>query len=327
MTLRKKVIQSALTLAVLATAAVIAPANAQDNWPNKPVKIIVPSSPGGGTDIFGRLIAQALSDELRQPFVVDNRAGASGNIGAAATAKSPPDGYTFMVTSNASIAIGPGLYTSLPFDVERDFTPIAQGVFAPMVVVAHAGSGIRTLAQLIERGKQKPGESFYGSAGVGTSPFLGVKMLESLSGARFEHVPYKGVAPAYQDLLSGRLQFMYPDLASIQPFIRSGQVVPLAINRETDLLPNVPSFEKAGVNGMTARTTFSVMGPAGVPPQIVAKMSITINTVMKSPAIASRLKELALIPIFDTPAEFAASLKKERDYWAVFISRNGIKPD
>jgi tripartite-type tricarboxylate transporter receptor subunit TctC len=259
--------------------------------------------------------------------VVDNRAGASGNIGAAATAKSPPDGYTFMVTSNASIAIGPGLYASLPFDAERDFTPIAQGVFAPMVVVAHAGSGIRTLAQLIQRGKQKPGESFYGSAGVGTSPFLGVKMLESLTGAKFEHVPYKGVAPAYQDLISGRLQFMYPDLASIQPFIRSGQVVALAINRETDLLPNVPSFEKAGVNGMAAHTTFSVVGPAGVAPNIVAKLSATINTAMKSPAFASRLKELALIPIFDTPAEFAANLKKERDYWAVFISRNGIKPE
>lgn len=327
MTSRKKLFQLTLGLAGLAIAAIVIPASAQDAWPNKPVKIIVPSSPGGGTDIFGRLIAQALTDELRQPFVVDNRAGASGNIGAAATAKSPPDGYTFMVTSNASIAIGPGLYASLPFDAERDFTPIAQGVFAPMVVVAHSGSGIRTLAQLIQRGKQKPGESFYGSAGVGTSPFLGVKMLESLTGAKFEHVPYKGVAPAYQDLISGRLQFMYPDLASIQPFIRSGQVVALAINRETDLLPNVPSFEKAGVNGMAAHTTFSVVGPAGVAPHIVAKLSATINTAMKSPAFASRLKDLALIPIFDTPAEFAANLKKERDYWAVFISRNGIKPE
>jgi len=327
MTSRQTLFQPVMALAVLAFMTIFVPANAQDNWPSKPVKVIVPSSPGGGTDIFGRLLAQALTDELRQPFVVDNRAGASGNIGAAATAKSAPDGYTFMVTANASIAISPGLYSSLPFDAERDFTPIAQGVFAPMVIVAHAGSGIRTLAQLIERGKQKPGESFYGSAGVATPPFMGVKMLESLSGAKFEHVPYKGVAPAYQDLLSGRLQFMYPDLASIQPFIRSGQVVALAINRETDLLPNVPSFEKAGVNGMTARTTFSIVGPAGTPPQIAAKLSATINTIMKSPAIATRLRELALIPIFDTPAEFASSLKRERDYWAVFINRNGIKAD
>ena len=300
---------------------------AQDNWPVKPVKLIVPSSPGGGTDAYARLLAQSLTETFKQQFIVENRPGASGNIGAQAVAKAAADGYTFLVSANASIAINPGLYKSLPFDVDRDFTPVARGVMAPMVVVAHAGAGAKTLAELIDAGKRQPETVAYGSAGSGTPPYLGVRMIEEAAGVRFVHVPYKGVGPAYQDLLTGRLQFMFTDLATAQPHLKGGKVVALAVNQKAKSLPNVPTIAEAGWPKVEVWTSFSVLAPAGTPPPVVKRLSAAIGAAMKSPALAERLEAQALVPVFDTPEEFAASLKKEREHWAAFIRRNNITPD
>jgi tripartite-type tricarboxylate transporter receptor subunit TctC len=313
---------SAIALGVAAAAA-----QAQDPWPAKPVRFIVPSSPGGGTDVFARLLAQALGETFKQQFVVDNRPGASGTIGAQAVAKAPPDGYTFLVSANAAIAIYPALDKSAPFDVDRDFAPVTRGVMAPMVVVTYAGSGIASLADLIAAGKSKPGTLAYGSAGGGTPPYLGVRMMEEASGARFIHVPYKGVGPAYQDLLTGRLAFMFTDLATAQPHLKSGKMVALAVNERTKLLPGVPSLADAGLAGVDVWTSFSVLAPAGTPPAILQRLGAEIAAAMKSPAFAERLEAQALVPVFDTPASFAANLKKEREHWTAFIQRNGITAD
>src|SRR5262252_3466584 len=181
---------------------------AQEAWPTRTVKLVVPSSPGGGTDLYARLLAQALSDALQQQFVVATRPGASGNIGAEAAANAAPDGYTFLVSAKPAIAINPGLYKSLPYNAARDFAPDTRGVISPMVICVHPSVGAKTLAELIALGKREPGKIPFGSAGTGSPTYLGVKMLEEDSGARFLHVPYKGVGQAYQDLLGGQVKFM-----------------------------------------------------------------------------------------------------------------------
>ncbi len=317
--------KTACTAAWLALAA--ASATAQGDWPARPVTVVVPSSAGGGTDTYGRFIAQALGEQLKQTFVVENKPGASGAIGATAVAQAAPDGHTLLVASNSSLGINPALYKTLSYDVARDFAPVTRGVIAPMVIVAHPGARLKTMAELMERGKREPQALFYGTAGVGSPLYIGVRMLEEASGARFSHVPYKGVAPAYQDLLAGRLQFMLTDLASVRPFIDSGKLVALSITDKSALLPAVPTFAEAGYPGIKAFTAFSVLVPAKVPPAVVRRLAAEIGKAMKNPANAARLEQQALLPVFDTPEAFAASLKEEQQIWAAFIRQHNIVPE
>jgi len=302
-------------------------AQAQTDWPTRPVRVIVPSSPGGGTDAFGRILAQALTEQTKQSFVVDNKPGASGNIGADIVAKSAPDGYTILVASNSSLGINPSLLKTMPFDIERDLAPVSRGVMAPMVVVASPATGWKSLKDLLEAGRQQPEKFFYGSAGTGSPVYIGVRMIEDATGAKFTHVPYKGVAPAYQDLLSGRLQFMFTDLASIEQHIKAGKVVALAVNQKTPLLPNVPTLAEEGYPQIRAWTSFSVMAPAKVPPAIVKKLAAEVGKALRTPAVVQRLEQQALIPVLDTPEEFAVDIRKEREHWGAFIRKNNITPD
>jgi tripartite-type tricarboxylate transporter receptor subunit TctC len=312
-----------LSLVLLAASALTA---AQEGaWPSKPVRLIVPSSPGGGTDIYARLLAQSLGETLKQQFVVENRPGASGNIGAAAAAKSAPDGYTFMVTANPALSINPSLYRDLPYDAERDFAPITRGVLAPMVIVASPSLQAKTLAELVALGKNEPGKVTYASAGTGTPLYLGVCMLEEKTGARYTHVPYKGAGAAYGDLLGGQVQFMFPDVASAISHIRSGKLRPLAVTHATPLLPGVPTLAEAGFP-LEVLTSFSVVAPAGTPAPVVQRMSAEIARAMRAPAVAEKLAAQMLLPVFDSPEEFRASVKSERDGWAAFIRRNNIHP-
>lgn len=309
---------------VAALAAVpFASAHAQSPWPVRAVRVIVPSSPGGGTDAFGRILAQALSEQTGRSFVVDNKPGASGNIGADIVAKAEPDGYTMLVASNASLSINPVLLKSMPFDVERDLVPVTRGVTAPMVIVVNPATGWRSMQDVIEAGRKTPGKAFYGSAGVGSPLYMGVRMIEEATGARFTHVPYKGVAPAYQDLLSGRLQFMFTDVATIEPHIKAGKVVAVAVNQKTPLLPGVRTLAEDGID-VQAVTSFSVMAPAKVPAPIVKRLGEEVGKALRNPAVAQRLEQQALIPVLDTPQEFAADLRKEREMWGSFIKRNNI---
>ena len=323
---RLKSLGWALALTVCAGLAQ-AQAQAQADWPARPVTVVVPSSAGGGTDTYGRFLAQALTEQLKQTFVVDNKPGASGAIGATAVAQAAADGYTLLVASNSSLGINPALYKTLSYDVARDFAPVTRGVIAPMVIVAHPSAQLKTMAELVERGKREPTKLFYGTAGVGSPLFIGVRMLEEATGARFSHVPYKGVAPAYQDLLAGRLQFMLTDLASVRPFIDSGKLQALSITDKSALLPTVPTFTEAGFPGFKAFTAFSVLVPAKVPPALVKRLAAEIAKAMKNPANATKLEQQALLPVFDTPEQFAASLKEEQQNWAVFIKQHNIVPE
>src|SRR5712671_4636173 len=297
---------------------------AQESWPSRPVKLIVPSSPGGGTDVFARILAQALSEGMKQQFVVENRPGASGNIGAAAVAKAAPDGYTFLVSANPALSVNPALYRNLPYDAERDFAPVARGVMAPMVFVVHPSVKAESLADLVALSKKE--RLAFGSAGTGSPTFLGVRMLEEKSGAKLTHVPYKGVGPAFQDLLGGQIQFLFPDIASAISHVKAGKLRALAVTQKSALLPGTPTLAEAGYP-LDVFTSFSVVAPAGTPAAIVQRLSAEIGNAMRSGPVAAKLDAQALIPVFDTPAEFAASLKKERDGWAAFIRRNAIEAD
>ena len=302
-------------------------AQAQADWPTKPVTVVVPSSAGGGTDTYGRILAQALTEQLKQSFIIDNKPGASGAIGATVVAQAAADGYTMLVASNSSLGINPALYKTLTYDVARDFAPVTRGVIAPMVIVAHPSAQLKTMAELVERGKREPTKLFYGTAGVGSPLYIGVRMLEEATGARFSHVPYKGVAPAYQDLLAGRLQFMLTDLASVRQFIDGGKLLALSITDKSALLPAVPTFSEAGFPGIKAFTAFSVLVPAKVPPALVRRMAAEIAKAMKNPATATKLEQQALLPVFDTPEQCAASLKEEQANWGAFIRQHNILPE
>jgi tripartite-type tricarboxylate transporter receptor subunit TctC len=312
--------------AVVISSLIPAAAPAQDPWPAKPVRIIVPSSPGGGTDLYARILAQALGESLKQQFIVENRPGASGNVGAAAAAKSAPDGYTFLVSANPALTINPSLYKNLPYNAERDFLPVTRGVIAPLVLIVHPTLPANSVAELVALGKSEPGRLAFGSAGVGSTTYLGVRVLEELTGARFIHVPYKGVGPAYQDLLGGQLKFMLPDLSSAISHIRAGKVRPLAVSAASPVLPGVPTLAQAGFP-VDALSSFSVVVPSGTPMPIVRRLGAEIGRAMRTPAVAEKLQTQALVPVFDTPEEFGATLKRERERWAAFIRRHNIEPD
>jgi|SRR5882672_10348906 len=310
--------------AMLALLAPAAPAQEPATWPARPVRLVVPSSPGGGTDIYARLLAQGLTEGLKQSFVVDNRPGAAGIIGADIVAKAVPDGYTLLVTASPAIAINPSLYKNLPYNAERDLAPVARGVIAPSVFTSHPSVPAKTLPALLALGKREPGKLPYGSAGAGSPPHLGVRMIEEASGARFIHVPYKGLGPAVQGLLRGEIGFILADVSTVLPYVRSGRLLALAVTQQTPLLPGVPTQASAGYPGIEVYTSFSVVAPAGTPSTIVQRLSAEVIKAMKSQAIKEKIDGMAFIPVFDTPVAFAADLKKERQMWADVIRRNNI---
>jgi len=310
--------------AVLLATLVALPAAAQEAWPSRPVRLVVPSSPGGGTDTYARLLAQGLGLGLKQQFLVDNRPGAGGNIGAEIVAKAAPDGYTFLVSSSPALVINSSLFRNLPFSAERDFAPVARGVVSPLVITSHPSVPVKTLAALVALAIREPGSLTYGSPGVGSSSNLAIKMVEEATGARFMHVPYKGASQAALGLLRGEIAFMVSDISTAQPHVLSGKVVPLAASHRSSHLPGTPTYAEAGYPSVDAVPSYSVVAPAGTPQAIIQRMSVGIVGLMKTPAFREKLDARALIPVFDTPDEFAAVLKKERARYAEVIRRNNI---
>jgi tripartite-type tricarboxylate transporter receptor subunit TctC len=312
-----------LALCVLAPAT----ACAQQSWPERPIRFVVPSSPAGGTDMYARLLAQALAEPLGQQIVVENRPGGRGNIGAVAVSKAAPDGYSFLVSGNPSLVINPALYKDLPYDAERDFAPVARGVVNPLVLCVLPEVPARSVAELAALGRREPEKLPFGSAGSTTATYFGVRLLEEASGARFVHVPYKGSGQAYQALLGGQVKFMMPDIGSAMAHIRSGRLIPLAVTYPTKMLPGVPTMTELGYPESDVNAVFSVVAPAATPREIIRRMNAAINSAMKKPWLAQKLEEATFIPVFETPEEFAATLKKDRETWAAILKRLGIKAE
>jgi tripartite-type tricarboxylate transporter receptor subunit TctC len=323
--LRARILQA--TVVSLAVAMTPLSANAQA-YPGKPIRIIVPYPAGGAVDIVARIVGQPLSESLKQPVIVDNRPGASANIGMELAAKAAPDGYVLLMASNG-IATNMALFPALTFDGRRDFAPIARIGFAPLVIVVPAASPARSLKDLIAQAKAEPGKLTYASAGNGSSGHLAGELLKSSARIDVLHVPYKGGAPAITDLLGERISFMPINPVEVIAHIRSGRLRALAVgsDKRVPLLPDVPTVAEAGLPGYEATVWWGLVAPVGTPREVVAKLNAETNRALADPAIVSKLAELGVVITAGSPEQFAAFMQAQTVLWSGVIRAAGITPD
>ena len=300
------------------------PAAAQ-TYPAQPVKMIVGFPPGGTTDVIARMVAQGLTEALGKAFVVDNRAGASGTIGAGQVAKAEPDGHTLLMSSSTH-GTAPSLYANLPYQ-EKDLVAVALMASTPYVFVVHPDTPVTTFAQLIALLKQHPGKYNFASSSPGTGQHLGGELIKRAAGVDMVHVPYKGTGALMPDFLSGRIQMMFENVAVMTPHIRKGSARPLAISstRRTPLMPDVPTVAESGVPGFEVLGWFMLFAPAGTPPGVVKLLNSEVNKMIQRPDFVQRFAALGAEPITSTPEQAAAFVKAEQEKWGKVIRDIGLK--
>lgn len=313
----------------VAASALVAPslAWAQGTWPNRPVRLIVNFAPGSSPDVVGRALIQPLQEALGQPVIVENRAGASGNVGAEAVVKAPADGHTLLVTAGSTISIGP-LINTMPFDVNRDLTPVAAIARLSVFLVSRADLPPKTVKELVDYIKARPGKLSYGSSGSGSSLHIAGEMFKSQAGLFAVHVPYRGAAPSLQDLLAGHLDYvMDPGIAF--PHVRSGRLRLLAVGtlQRSSLFPDVPTLDESGFKGFDAGTTHSVYAPAGTPPEIVARLNREINRALTLPPVRTIITNIGAEPSPMSPAQLSTIMQGDNRRYAAIIKERNIKPD
>jgi tripartite-type tricarboxylate transporter receptor subunit TctC len=296
------------------------------SYPSKPIRFVVPFAAGGGSDLVARTVAAKLTEALGQSVIVDNRAGAAGTIGADIAAKAPADGHTLLLGSNGPLAINPTLYTKLPYDAARDFAPVTLVTVMPFLLVTHPALPVRSVKDLIALAKARPGQLNYGSPGTGATTHLANELFKSMTGVDITHVPYKGVAPAAIDLISGQLQMMSGDLSTLMPHVQSGKMRALAVTsaRRSTLLPNLPTVAEA-VPGYEASGWFGVLVPAGTPQSIVGRLNSEIVKGLASADARQRLAALGGEVAVGTPEQFAAHLRAESAKWGKLIRALGLR--
>jgi tripartite-type tricarboxylate transporter receptor subunit TctC len=304
---------------------------AADNaaYPEKPIRFIVTFAPGGGTDIFARAIAVKFTEAWGQPVIVDNRAGGNGNIGADIVAKAPADGYTILLTTNATIVINPHL-TKLPYDPVRDLSPVSQVATLPFVLLVHPTLPVKSVPELIALAKAKPGQLNFGSSGGGGGAHLGGEMMKTAAKIDMTHVPYKGAAPALLALLSGEVQCMFVSILTATPLIESGRVRAIAVSglQRSPALPNVPAVAEApGLAGFETDLWYGMLAPAKTNPRIVDKLYQETKKVLFVPEFRNRFEPTGTQMVGSSPAEFAQTIKKDLAKWAVVIKTSGAKLD
>ena len=322
-------------LALATAAAFAAPAAwAQGSWPTKPVRIVVPFAPGGTTDILARATALELSKAFGQQFVVDNRGGAGGNIGADIVAKSAPDGYTLLMGTVGTQSINKWLYTRMPFDPQKDFTPITMVAAVPNVMVVPAekakNNGINNVADFIRYAKANPGKLNMASSGNGTSIHLAGELFKVMTGTFMTHFPYSGSSPALLALIGGDMDVMFDNLPSSMPHIRSGKLKALAVtsSQPSAALPGVPTVEQAGnLKGFEASSWFGLLGPAGLSPDIANRIQQEVAKALASPEMKDKLLAQGAIPSGNTPQQFAAHIDAELKKWQPVVKASGAKVD
>ena len=303
---------SALALCLFAGAAA-----AQADYPSRPVRIIVPSPPSGGTDIVARVLAQHFSSALRQQFFVENKPGAGNVIGIEAAARAAPDGYTLLVSAS-TIALNSVLYKKVPYDPVRDFAPITLAATAPNILVVNPKLPIKSVADLIAAAKAAPGKLTYGTPGIGTSPHLCMELFNSMAGVDLQHIPYKGTAAAVTDIIGGQIDVAFATALTAKPLIDAGRLRALAVSgpRRVEALPNVPPVAEAGVPGYEAMQWYGLLAPAGTPAAIIERVHAEAMVALRSPEMKARLAADGAEPLGTTPAEFGAYIKRELDKWA-----------
>jgi tripartite-type tricarboxylate transporter receptor subunit TctC len=319
----KRFVVMAIVIASSISAAVLA-----QPYPSKPIRLMVPSSPGGGTDITARIIAPRMSEGLRQPVVVENRAGAGTMIGTEVVARAAPDGYTLLLASTP-LAINPAMYAKVPYDALRDFAAVTQVVSLPNLLVSHPSLPVRTVAELLAFAKPRPGQLTYASAGAGTSPHLAMARLIGMSGLKMTHVPYKGAGPGIIDVIAGQISLMTPSIITVLNYVKDGRLRALGVTsaQRASCAPDIPTVAEGGVPGYEASQWFGVLAPAGTSREIVNLLRAEIVRVLQLPGVRARLSSDGTEPVGSTPEAFAAYIRAETAKWTKVVKDSSIRAD
>lgn len=310
----------------VALALCAAPAFAQDAWPEKPIRLVVPFPPGGPTDTASRILGQELGKKLNQTVVVENRAGASGAIAAAAVSRSPADGYTFMMLATPTL-LAPHLYPSTKYDIQKEFDPVATVYDLPIVVVVNPEVlDVNNMQEMIEKAKEEKGMLNYTSSGVGSFGHLTMEMVKQLGGFEMTHVPYGGGAPAITDLLGGQVPMMYADLVAALPHIQAGKLRALAVGspERVPMLPDVPTIAEQGFEGFSAVSWGGLLAPAGTPKPIIDRVSKEVEGILAQPDVQERLLGAGAIAAYESPEGMAARIKSDNEKWGTLVREKGI---
>ncbi|GMV01784.1 MAG: hypothetical protein AMXMBFR52_14400 [Burkholderiales bacterium] len=315
--------------AAACTMALWAPqqAFAQESWPVRTVKIVVPFVAGGTTDVVARALARDLSEMWGQPVVVENRGGAGGNIGADVVAKSAPDGYTMLMTSGSIFTVNPHMYAKMPFDAKKDFIAVTNVASGPQVVTVNPSIPAKTLKEFIAYAKSQPGKLNFGSAGIGSQVHMAGESFVDAAGIDLIHVPYKGEAAAYPDLVAGAVQLVVGNIAAVAPYVANGRLRALAVTSKTrsPLLPDVPTVAESGVPGFENTGWFGFMVPAGTPKAIVDRIHRDTLEALGKTELKARLFVAGMSPVGNSPAEFAVAIDRESAHWAKVVERRKLK--
>ena len=313
-----------LSLLVASTAAL-----AQESYPSRSIRLVIDTSPGGVTDLFGRIVAEALSPRLAQAVYVDNKPGASGNVAADFLARSAPDGYTLMIASGGGLVVKPFLERGLTFDVMNDLVPVFNVAEVAHILVVPASVTATSVAELIALAKAQPGKINYGSAGIGSPPHLSMELFAKIAGVKLTHVPYKGVGGAMPDLLAGRVQVMSMAIGSARPYLKSGQLRPLAAGAKHRLanLPDVPSAAEAGVAGWEMSAWFGIFAPRGTPGEIVRTLNEKLQATIEDPAVRQRFSDAGAETLGGSAETFAERYRADHRMWGQFIRETGIRTE
>jgi len=320
----KKAVLTAL-IASFALASFAAPA--QQEYPARPIRLIVPYPPGGNVDITARIIGPTLGERLGQTIVVDNRGGGGGNVGAHLVAKAPPDGHTLLMGSSGPLSINPVVVPNLPYDSVKDYAPVSRVHVVPLVVLAGPKSGITSVKDLIERAKASPGKLAAASAGTGTTNHFGIELFNTMAGVRLLHVPYKGSGPALTEMLGGQVPVMFDQLSASIGYVRDGRLRALAVAsaRRASVLPAVPTLDESGLRGYEASTFIGVLAPAGTPKAVVATLNAAMRKVMETAMVRDKFLGLGAEPGSSSPGEFSRLIADELAKWRDVAQKAGLK--
>ncbi len=313
---------------VVGLAAMAANAGAQE-YPTRPIVLIVPFAPGGSSEVLSRMIGQKLTESWKQQVVVENKPGAAGNIAMEYVQRARPDGYTLILGHIGTLAVNPAMFAKLPYDPVNGFIPVAMIASVPNVVAVHPGVPAKTLKEFVELARTKPGSINYGSAGNGSAGHLAMEYLRQVASIDLTHVPYKGTGPMTTDLLAGQTQATFTGALPLMPFIKEGRLRALAVGsaKRIPSLPDVPTVAESGYAGFETSQWYGILAPAGTPQPIVDKLSNEIRRILGQPDVTGRLSADGSVPLAMSPQEFAAFIRKEMERWGAVVKKAGIKVD
>ena len=313
-------------ISTFSVAAVASPALAAEDFPSQPIRLVVPFSPGGSTDIVARYISKELGNALGQPVVIENRPGATGQIASVAVARAKPDGHTLIMATTSTHSISPYLHATLPFDPIADFEPISNVALLPFVLVATPNLPVKSVKDLIQLAKEKPGSISYASSGNGSSLHLASVLLTSMAGLNMMHVPYKGAAPAVMDVMGGQVSVMFDTIPSSMPNAQNGKLKILAVSslERSELLPDVPTIAETGLPGYEVVGWAGLLAPKGTPPDVTAKINKAVNKILRTPEMRKRFTGQGAEPAPTTQTEFAMLIKTEDTKWRTVIKESNI---